>query len=258
MSVLVRRNRKLTEDDEQQTQQTQQPSSNASVVAAEIEKCNQDIIKCQNAINIAEQRYQEEKKKQNDNIVQLQQRIAELGGNAVEPATNNESNKIKFNFSKKLYEAVVPNGKTDELAAAAQEAFNNLPNISYYMDDKGCLTLAKRMLSFLNDNLWNDGENHWDDVAEFLVNTLSKANISLSSREMGEFISEFGNVLKTKTMFSWIFGRSAVEKNQADSTPTEDIQNIDTKEDNLNTEQESLYDPYDDPYEDLDYLPYEL
>ena len=207
MAVYIRRSKKLTEDNQQQQQQVNHgPVSNASVIAKEIEKCNQDIIKCQNAINIAEQRYQEEKKKQNNNILQLQQRIAELGGTAIEPATKNESVKVSFRFSKKLYEAV-QNGKTDELADAVAQTFNSLPNLSYFMDEKGCYTLAKRLLSFLNEQSWNDGNSHWDEVTEFLTNTLTKANISLSSREMRQFIDEFGNELKRRTMFSWIFGR---------------------------------------------------
>ena len=207
MAVYIRRSKKLTEDDQPQQQQVNPgPVSNASVVAKEIEKCNQDIIKCQNAINIAEQRYQEEKKKQNNNISQLQQRIAELGGTAIEPAARNESVKVSFRFSKKLYEAV-QNGKTDELADAVAQTFNSLPNLSYFMDEKGCYTLAKRLLSFLNEQSWNDGNSHWNEVIEFLTNTLTKANISLSSREMRQFIDEFGNELKKRTMFSWIFGR---------------------------------------------------
>lgn len=208
MAVYIRRSKKLTEDDQQQQQQQANhgPASNASVVAKEVEKCNQDIIKCQNAINVAEQRYHEEKEKQNNIISQLQQRVAELGGTAIEPATKNESVKVSFRFSKKLYEAV-QNGKTDELADAVAQTFNSLPNLSYFMDAKGCYTLAKRLLSFLNEQSWNDGNSHWDEVAEFLTNTLTKANISLSSREMRQFIGEFGNELKKRTMFSWIFGR---------------------------------------------------
>ena len=207
MAVYIRRSKKLTEDDQQQQQQANHgPASNASVVAKEVEKYNQDIIKCQNAINVAEQRYHEEKEKQNNNIVQLQQRVADLGGTAIEPATKNESVKVSFRFSKKLYEAV-QNGKTDELADAVAQTFNSLPNLSYFMDAKGCYTLAKRLLSFLNEQSWNDGNSHWDEVAEFLTNTLTKANISLSSREMRQFIGEFGNELKKRTMFSWIFGR---------------------------------------------------
>ena len=209
MAVYIRRSKKLTEDDQQQQQQQQVnhgPVSNASAVAKEVEKYNQDIIKCQNAINVAEQRYHEEKDKQNNIISQLQQRVADLGGTAIEPATKNESVKVSFRFSKKLYEAV-QNGKTDELADAVAQTFNSLPNLSYFMDAKGCYTLAKRLLSFLNEQSWNDGNSHWDEVTEFLTNTLTKANISLSSREMRQFIGEFGNELKRRTMFSWIFGR---------------------------------------------------
>ena len=209
MAVYIRRSKKLTEDDQQQQQQQQVnngPVSNASAVSKEVEKYNQDIIKCQNAINVAEQRYHEEKDKQNNIISQLQQRVAELGGTAIEPATKNESVRVSFRFSNKLYEAV-QNGKTDELADAVAQTFNSLPNLSYFMDAKGCYTLAKRLLSFLNEQSWNDGNSHWDEVAEFLTNTLTKANISLSSREMRQFIGEFGNELKKRTMFSWIFGR---------------------------------------------------
>ena len=208
MAVYIRRSKKLTEDDQQQQQQqvNNGPVSNASAVSKEVEKYNQDIIKCQNAINVAEQRYHEEKDKQNNIISQLQQRVAELGGTAIEPATKNESVRVSFRFSKKLYEAV-QNGKTDELADAVAQTFNSLPNLSYFMDAKGCYTLAKRLLSFLNEQSWNDGNSHWDEVAEFLTNTLTKANISLSSREMRQFIGEFGNELKKRTMFSWIFGR---------------------------------------------------
>ena len=208
MAVYIRRSKKLTEDDQQQQQQqvNHGPVSNVSAVSKEVEKYNQDIIKCQNAINVAEQRYHEEKDKQNNIISQLQQRVAELGGTAIEPATKNESVRVSFRFSKKLYEAV-QNGKTDELADAVAQTFNSLPNLSYFMDAKGCYTLAKRLLSFLNEQSWNDGNSHWDEVAEFLTNTLTKANISLSSREMRQFIGEFGNELKKRTMFSWIFGR---------------------------------------------------
>ena len=208
MAVYIRRSKKLTEDDQQQQQQqvNHGPVSNASAVSKEVEKYNQDIIKCQNAINVAEQRYHEEKDKQNNIISQLQQRVAELGGTAIEPATKNESVRVSFRFSKKLYEAV-QNGKTDELADAVAQTFNSLPNLSYFMDAKGCYTLAKRLLSFLNEQSWNDGNSHWDEVTEFLTNTLTKANISLSSREMRQFIGEFGNELKKRTMFSWIFGR---------------------------------------------------
>lgn len=208
MAVYIRRSKKLTEDDQQQQQQqvNHGPVSNASAVAKEVEKYNQDIIKCQNAINVAEQRYHEEKDKQNNIISQLQQRVAELGGTAIEPAAKNESVRVSFRFSKKLYEAV-QNGKTDELADAVAQTFNSLPNLSYFMDEKGCYTLAKRLLSFLNEQSWNDGNSHWDEVTEFLTNTLTKANISLSSREMRQFIGEFGNELKRRTMFSWIFGR---------------------------------------------------
>ena len=217
MSVYLRKRRTLTEEDtqNQQTTNTQTTKITNNIGASQkVQEYNEEIVKCQNAINIAEQRYQEEKKKQNANILQLQQKIVQLSGTPVEVAVHNESTNVNFSLSKKLYESVQL-GKTDELAAAVGETFNNLPELSYYMDEKGCVTLAKRMLTFLNDQSWNDGENHWNEVSEFLTNTLSKANISLSSREMGEFISTFAEVLKTKSMFSWIFGRQNIAAAQS-------------------------------------------
>ena len=46
MAVYIRRSKKLTEDDQQQQQQqvNHGPVSNASAVAKEVEKYNQDII----------------------------------------------------------------------------------------------------------------------------------------------------------------------------------------------------------------------
>lgn len=242
MSVYLRKTKKLTEDDAQQQPQQTTVQGNAQVAAAaaqEIEKCNQDIVTCQNEINAAEQRYQDEKRKQNNKIVQLQKRIADLGGTAIAPATSNESVKVSVKVSKKLFEAVQL-GKTDELSAAAAETFAALPQLSYYMDEKGCTTLAKRMLTFLNDQSWNDGENHWPEVVEFLKNTLSKANISLSTRETDEFINKFAEILKTKTMFSWIFGREVT--NLVAANPAVEDLETPAEEDVIPEEEESY--PY--------------
>ena len=103
MSIYLRRTKKLTEDDAQnQPQQVNHETTSntqASAAAQAVEKYNQDIIKCQNAINVAEQKYQEEKKRQNNNILQLQQKVTELGGTPIEPATKNESVRVSIRFS---------------------------------------------------------------------------------------------------------------------------------------------------------------
>lgn len=78
MSVYLRRSRQIMEDD--QSQGGQSASTQGNPNAAELERLNSDIVACQNAIVLAEKRYNDEKKRQNDIILQKSKRIAELGG----------------------------------------------------------------------------------------------------------------------------------------------------------------------------------
>ena len=246
MAIYLRKNKKLTEDDANQQQVQTASSQGANVAAAaEIEKCNLDIVKCQNAINNAEKKYQEEKTRQNNNIAQLQKRIAELGGTALSQETVNDSLKQGFRLSKKLFEAV-QTGRTDELIRIIETSFYKLPSISFVMDKKQCVTLAKRLLSFLNDQVWNDGESHWDEVEDFLLNVLRKANVSFSSRETSQFTEMLSQELQKSTMFSWIFGRM-------NYTPNYEQDSYDDIEDTYSLDSEEPIDDLDETDEDILY-----
>lgn len=199
MNVYIRRYKKLTEDEQQQSSS----NNSQSTSKAEIEKLNKDIIACKNAINVAEQRYQEEKKRQNNIILQKSQQIAALGGASIDVQTKNES--LSFRFSRKLYEAV-QRGKLDEMQDIILSVFEVLPDLSYHMDEKSSYNFGRKIIAFLNEQNWTDGVNHWEDLERFLYNMISNMNISLSKKEINNFISAFHGILQERTLFAWIFG----------------------------------------------------
>lgn len=124
--------------------------------------------------------------------------------NGVDLTSKNNEN-VSYRFSKKLYESL-QSSKAEELAAAVKTTFDNLDTLSYYMDAKGCTTFARRLLAWLNEQNWNDGKDHWEDVEEKVRILLSGGNISMSRREISEFSTEFQKVLRNNTVFGWIFG----------------------------------------------------
>lgn len=210
MAVYIRKKKCLTEDDVQPVPQDNQADSKKLQNTQEVDRLNQDIVKCQKAINTAEQRYQEEKKRQNNNINQLQQKITNLGGTAITPIGKNESSTIKFRLSKKLFEAI-QRGKIEEFADVTKAGFESLPDISYVMNDKGCINFAKKIVRFLNEQNWNDNENHWNELKDYIEETLTNINISLSKREINQLIDAFDSELRVRSLFSWIFGNDKDE-----------------------------------------------
>lgn len=205
MAVYIRKKKCLTEDDVQPVPQDNQADSKKLQNTQEVDRFNQDIVKCQKAINTAEQRYQEEKKRQNNNINQLQQKITDLGGTAITPIGKNESSTIKFRLSKKLFEAV-QRGKIEEFVDVTKAVFESLPDISYAMNDKECINFAKKIVRFLNEQNLNDNENHWNELKDYIEETLTNINISLSKREINQLIDAFDSELRVRSLFSWIFG----------------------------------------------------
>ena len=119
--------------------------------------------------------------------------------------SGNASEGKKYRFSKKLYEAMNTN-KADELAAAFKVTFDRLDTLSFYLDDKGCLTFARRLLAWINEQGWNDGLNHWEEVEEKMRLLFTNGTVSMSRREISEFIETFKEVLINNTVFAWIFG----------------------------------------------------
>jgi hypothetical protein len=198
--------RRLVEED--QPVQQQQNSPEAVKAAQQAQSANALKIKLANdiatltaSIDKKEKEFNDFKANQLNKINLLRKQAAEAGidlsGNASESKT--------YRFSKKLYEAMNTN-KADELAAAFKVTFDRLDTLSFYLDDKGCLTFARRLLAWINEQGWNDGLNHWEEVEEKIRLLFTNGTVSMSRREISEFIDTFKEVLINNTVFAWIFG----------------------------------------------------
>lgn len=197
--------RRLVEEDQPAPQQGSPEAAQAahqaqSANALKIKLAN-DIATLTASIDKKEKEFNDFKANQLNKINLLRKQAAEAGidlsGNASESKT--------YRFSKKLYEAMNTN-KADELAAAFKVTFDRLDTLSFYLDDKGCLTFARRLLAWINEQGWNDGLNHWEEVEEKMRLLFTNGTISMSRREISEFIETFKEILINNTVFAWIFG----------------------------------------------------
>lgn len=199
--------RRLVEED-QPVQQQQQSSPEAVKAAQQAQSANALKIKLANdiatltaSIDKKEKEFNDFKANQLNKINLLRKQAAEAGIDL----SGNVSESKTYRFSKKLYEAMNTN-KADELAAAFKVTFDRLDTLSFYLDDKGCLTFARRLLAWINEQGWNDGLNHWEEVEEKIRLLFTNGTVSMSRREISEFIDTFKEVLINNTVFAWIFG----------------------------------------------------
>lgn len=197
--------RRLVEEDQQTPQQGSpeaiQAANQAQSVSALKIKLANDIASLTAAIDKKEKEFNDFKSNQLNKINLLRKQAAEAGIDL----SGNASEGKKYRFSKKLYEAMNTN-KADELAAAFKVTFDRLDTLSFYLDDKGCLTFARRLLAWINEQGWNDGLNHWEEVEEKIRLLFTNGTVSMSRREISEFIDTFKEVLINNTVFAWIFG----------------------------------------------------
>lgn len=202
--------RRLFEEDQPVQQQGSPEAAQAAQQAqsAKVQQANALKIKLANdiaaltaSINKKEKEFNDFKANQLNKINLLRKQAADAGIDL----SGNASEGKKYRFSKKLYEAMNTN-KADELAAAFKVTFDRLDTLSFYLDDKGCLTFARRLLAWINEQGWNDGLNHWEEVEEKLRLLFTNGTVSMSRREISEFIETFKEVLINNTVFAWIFG----------------------------------------------------
>ena len=197
--------RRLFEEDQPAPQQGSPEAAKAahqsqSVNALKIKLAN-DIATITASIDAKEKEFNDFKANQLNKINLLRKQAADAGIDL----SGNASEGKKYRFSKKLYEAMNTN-KADELAAAFKVTFDRLDTLSFYLDDKGCLTFARRLLAWINEQGWNDGLNHWEEVEEKMRLLFTNGTVSMSRREISEFIETFKEVLINNTVFAWIFG----------------------------------------------------
>ena len=203
MSKIVRPYTHLNEEDannQNQQNNNQQQQQTAPQQPANVNYAQQ-LAQLQQEIDRKEKEFNAFKALKQELMNKIRMDAAKNGVDLT--SKNNES--ISYKFSKKLYESL-QSSKAEELAAAVKTTFDNLDTLSYYMDSKGCTTFARRLLAWLNEQNWNDGKDHWEDVEEKVRILLSGGNISMSRREISEFSEEFQKVLRNNTVFGWIFG----------------------------------------------------
>ena len=202
--------RRLFEEDQPVQQQGSPEAAQAAQQAqsAKVQQANALKIKLANdiatltaSINKKEKEFNDFKANQLNKINLLRKQAADAGIDL----SGNASEGKKYRFSKKLYEAMNTN-KADELAAAFKVTFDRLDTLSFYLDDKGCLTFARRLLAWINEQGWNDGLNHWEEVEEKLRLLFTNGTVSMSRREISELIEAFKEVLINNTVFAGIFG----------------------------------------------------
>ena len=202
--------RRLFEEDQPVQQQGSPEAAQAAQQAqsAKVQQANALKIKLANdiatltaSINKKEKEFNDFKANQLNKINLLRKQAADAGIDL----SGNASEGKKYRFSKKLYEAMNTN-KADELAAAFKVTFDRLDTLSFYLDDKGCFTFARRLLAWINEQGWNDGLNHWEEVEEKMRLLFTNGTVSMSRREISEFIETFKEVLINNTVFAWIFG----------------------------------------------------
>lgn len=202
--------RRLFEEDQPVQQHGSPEAAQAAQQAqsAKVQQANALKIKLANdiatltaSINKKEKEFNDFKANQLNKINLLRKQAADAGIDL----SGNASEGKKYRFSKKLYEAMNTN-KADELAAAFKVTFDRLDTLSFYLDDKGCLTFARRLLAWINEQGWNDGLNHWEEVEEKMRLLFTNGTVSMSRREISEFIETFKEVLINNTVFAWIFG----------------------------------------------------
>lgn len=198
--IRMREYSKIFEDDantDQSQQNNTQQKNNDTIDALRAK-----IVNIQSQIQQKEETFNREKANLQKQIILINNQLVKLGA----APTQDKNECVNYTFSKKLYESLITN-KVDELYAAVKGALDILDDkISYFMDDKLCQAFSRRLLAWINDRGWNDGQNHSDEFEDHVRQMLVNGSISLSRREINDFINEFSKILKDNTIFGWIFG----------------------------------------------------
>ncbi|MBS7364225.1 MAG: hypothetical protein KIH03_10475 [Paludibacteraceae bacterium] len=162
---------------------------------AQLQDLNTQIVGKLEQKRTVQTEYENKTRVLDQQINQLKQKIAQLGGNV----KTDESFK---GFGKKIYEAIT--NKTDEMFALISLVFNSMEDISYKPDNTRCRTFAKNIVAYLNRGEFKS-ETADRDLTDFLMKLLNNSQISLSNKEKDTFIKKLIENMKESTLFSWIF-----------------------------------------------------
>jgi len=161
---------------------------------------NKQIIELVNRKLVRKTTYQNDVRNAEQNLVSLYRQQADNGGD-VDPKCVDESAKVKYRFSRKLYEAVI--NRKDEMYGMVCMAFDEMESLSYRPSAKRCEKYAKNIIAFLNkfDLTGDDGML----FSDFVYSMLDTSHASFASSEKEKFVNNLINAMKDNPMFSWVF-----------------------------------------------------
>lgn len=221
---MIRRKFKLYEEDANASNDSTQNTNNSNNSSlpqtptkanTELENLYNQVNEIQNQLNRYEAQYAAQlssiERQHAAKVADYKNRISMLNKQIIKKggAINNQQiteGTLVYLRSKKLFESAQLS-KADELCAAISAANDKLETLSYHIDPKSAMSFARKLLVFINDKYWNDGENHWEELKDYFRNVIVKSTVSFSRRELNEFLDTFEKVLRNNTAYSWIFGK---------------------------------------------------
>lgn len=197
----------MLEDDANVNQQNDAQQAAIDAKNKQIDSLKTQYMQVQAQIQQKTKQYQTDIANLKNKMLLIGTQIAKLGGEVMDTKqAASEAVNVSYRLSKKLFESL-QSSKTDELADVIQATFDKLIHLSYHMDPKASMTFARRLVSWINEQNWNDGENHSEELGERVRSYLSGNSVSMSRKEINDFNDEFLNILKDNSVFNWIFGR---------------------------------------------------
>ena len=195
MTVFIKHRNKKIEEEVTSSDSTAAVAAQDAQKDAQLQDLNMQIVGKLEQKRSAQTEYENKMRVFDQQINQLKQKIAQLGGDV----KTDESSK---GFGKKLYESIL--NKTDEMFAMISLVFDSMEDISYRPDSTRCRTFAKNIVAYLNRIELNGSEKE-RDFMDFLMNLLNKSQVSLSNKEKDTFIKKLMDNMKESVLFSWVF-----------------------------------------------------
>jgi len=207
MSKYKLRRSSIFEDDTNTGTVDSANAAKANAAEQKIASLKTQYMQIQQQIQQKTRQYQADVANLKNKMLIIASQISDAGGDIIDTKqAANENFKPQYSLSKNLFESLQAN-KAEELRDIIISVFTELPRLSYFMDEKSAFTFARRLLTWINEQNWNDGEDHSNELGDRIDMYLNGNSVSMSKREISDFINKFLEILKTNTVFNWIFGR---------------------------------------------------
>lgn len=213
MSKYKLRRHGIFEDDTNTGAADSANAAKANAAEQKIAALKTQYMQVQQQIQQKTRQYQADVANLKNKMLIIASQISDAGGDIIDTKqAANENFRSQYSLSKNLFESLQAN-KAEELRDIIISTFTELPQLSYFMDEKSAFTFARRLLTWINEQSWNDGEDHSIELGDRINMYLNGNSVSMSKREVSDFIVKFLEILKNNTVFNWIFGRDVRKYN---------------------------------------------